>query len=199
MLKKTKVLVLSLALVTFSLSSFANEKAENVVGNLKVSPKNNEIMVKFKDKTSKKQIDEFTAKYGTKVLKVISGINTYVLEVPKETKADKLIKTLKTEKIIQSVEANQEVSLSPIKVETKAQVNYNDMIGKTVKLKGTLSLSRSGAIIETKEGNLSIIDKNNKVLMSYMTFKNGDEVEISGTIKSIKGFNITNNLAILPN
>ena len=72
------------------------------------------------------------------------------------------------------------------------------MIGKQVDVSGIYKSSRSGAIITTSNGNLSIVDMDGTVVTKLPNMAEGKRVIFSGIIKEIKGFNVTKNVGIMP-
>jgi len=173
----------------------------NIEQTMIVNDNSKEILVKFKKGLMKQGINEFEAKYGLKTVKVLPATNIHVMKNKTGIKNNQLLSYIQNDPSVLYAEINQEIAFGPdynIVPVFNILSNYENMIGKTVSIRGTYFSSRSGAIIETNKGKLSIVDLDGSVLTRIFNLKDGSKILLSGVIKEVKGFNLTNNLGILP-
>lgn len=162
---------------------------------------NKEILVKFKKGLTRAGINEFQAKYGLKTLKVLPATNIHVMKNEIGMRNNQMLNYIQNDPSVLYAEINQEISFGPdynIVPVFSILNNYENMVGKNVSIKGTYFSSRSGAIIETSKGKLSIVDLDGSVLPRISNMKDGSQISLSGVVKEVRGFNVTNNLGILP-
>lgn len=163
---------------------------------------NSQLLVKFKKGTSKNGVNEFHAKYGTRTIKVLPAINVHVIETTVGIKSSQLIRYFNNDPLVQYAEINTEISLDTDTiinpVYTIQSVDYERMLNQQISVSGTYYSSRSGAIIETNKGRLSIVDIDGTVLTELPNLSNGSRLALSGIVKRTKGFNSTNDLGIMP-
>jgi hypothetical protein len=159
-----------------------------------------QLLIKFKEGVSDGYIQSFHSKYGTKTIKVISQLGVHVVSIPNGTDSNKMIDIIKKDPLISYVEINNSVSIDPIvpKYTILSSDNYTQSIGKQVEISGVYKPSRSGAIIYTDSAKISVVDKDGVVLTTISNVREGSKVSITGVIKQVKGFNLTNNIGIIP-
>lgn len=171
--------------------------------NLDQAPVSNQVLIKFKSGLTKNNIESFHSKYGTKILRIIPGINVYVVETPVDIRAEQLVRFLENDPMVKYAEVNTAIQLNPDAEVNPVYtinpvINYEKMIGKQLDINGVYKSSRSGAIISTKDGNLSIVDLDGTVVINLPGMAESSKVIITGIIKKVKGFNLTNNVGIMP-
>ncbi|GIW21312.1 MAG: hypothetical protein KatS3mg068_0319 [Candidatus Sericytochromatia bacterium] len=176
--------------------TYASNIEQTMVGN-----ENKEILVKFKKGLTKANINEFQAKYGLRTVKVLPASNIHVMKNEIGMKNEQILGYIQNDPMVLYAEINREISFGPdynIVPVFNILSNYQNMIGKTISVKGIYFSSRSGAIIETSNGKLSIVDLDSSVLPRITNLKDGSKISITGVVKEVKGFNLTNNIGILP-
>ncbi len=166
------------------------------------APTENQLLVKFKSGITKSAIEEFNSKYGTKTLKVIPGINVYLIEITLGIRASQLVKYLENDKNVKYAEVNTVVNYNPDSevnpVYTIMNSNIGTMIGKKVDIKGVYHTTRSGAVIQTENEKLSVVDLDGTVLAKLPKINEGTQLIVSGVVKQVNGFNVTNNIGVMP-
>ncbi len=166
------------------------------------SPIESQLLIKFKSGITKSAIEEFNSKYGTRTVKVIPGINVYLVEIVLGIQASKLVKYLENEPLVKYAEVNHSINLNPDQltepVYTIMNSDYSSMIGKKINIEGVYHSSRSGAVLQTGNSKLSVVDLDGTVLTKLAKINEGTKVMVSGVIKQVNGFNVTNNLGVMP-
>lgn len=163
-----------------------------------------QILVKFKNNTTKSSIREFQSKYGMKVVKTISTVNVHVMEQDGPgVKVEQLVKYLSKDPMVKYAEINNTLNYTPDQLSTpvytiQSGMDLKNMKGEKVELYGTYYSTRSGAYIETQYGKVSVVDVDGTVLAKVGELKNGSSVSVSGIIKNTKGMNLTNGIGIMP-
>jgi len=176
--------------------TYTSNIQQTMIGN-----QNKEILVKFKKGFTKASISEFQAKYGLKTVKVLPASNVHVMKNEVGMRNEQILNYIQNDPSVLYAEINQEISFGPdynIVPVFNILNNYENMIGKTISVKGVYFSSRSGAIIETNNGKLSVIDIDGTVLPRITNMKDNTKVSLSGVVKEVRGFNMTNNLGIFP-
>lgn len=163
-----------------------------------------QILVKFKNNTTKSSIREFQSKYGMKVVKTIPTVNVHVMQQDGPgVKVEQLVKYLSKDPMVKYAEVNNALSYTPDQLSTpvytiQSGMDFKNMTGEKVELYGTYYSTRSGAYIETQYGKVSVVDIDGTVLAKVGELRNGSSVSVSGIIKSAKGMNLTNGIGIMP-
>lgn len=184
-MRKHSILILSIFLLNISLVCFANVP-------------NNQVLIRFKEEYKKNDIDKFINSYKLKNLKVLSGINIYVLEVPKDIKNTDFVKKVEKVGIVKYVEANKNVDLSRNFVKESEKVDYSKLLDKEVTITGMYEYNRAGAMFSNDSGSISLVDLDNRVILRLPENKDGSKLQITGIVRKIKGYNVTNDLGLLP-
>ncbi|MFN4150039.1 MAG: S8 family serine peptidase [Candidatus Sericytochromatia bacterium] len=172
--------------------------------NVNVLETEDQILVKFKNNTTKSSIKEFNSKYGMKIVKTIPVVNVHVMQQDGPgIKAEQLVKYLSKDPMVKYAEINNVVSYSPDQLSTpvytiQSGMDFNKMTGEKVEIYGTYYSSRSGAYIETQYGKISVVDIDGTVLAKVGELKNGSSVSVSGIVKNVKGMNLTKGIGIMP-
>jgi len=166
-----------------------------------------QILVKFKKRISSVTSNEFNAKYGVKTAKVIPGIDVHVVESTEGSfvPAEQLVRHISADPLVKYAEVNGKVIVDPVMIKvnpifsTLKVENYQKMIGKKIAVNGTYRSSRSGAVVQINdEVRLSIVDLDGTVVNSMPKLTEGAKITVYGLIKEVKGFNLTNNIGIMP-
>lgn len=155
------------------------------------------LLVKFKPGVSSKAINEFHAKYGTHTLNVLPNINVHVIALDQAVglQSAQLLSYVQRDLLVEYAELNGTMQLTQ---QTAVTPDYSKMVGQQVTITGTYTTSRSGAIVQTPQGALSIVDNQNRPLVQMPQMAPGRAIRIIGVITPVNGFNMTQNLGVLP-
>lgn len=155
------------------------------------------LLVKFKPGVSALAINEFHAKYGTHTLNVLPNINVHVIALDQAVgvQSRQLLSYVQRDRLVEYAELNGTMQLTQ---QTAVTPDYSKMVGQQVTITGIYTTSRSGAIIQTPQGALSIVDNQNRPLVQMPQMAPGRTIRISGVITPVDGFNLTQNLGVLP-
>ena len=152
---------------------------------------------------TKNQVSSFHSKYGTKTVKVLPVINVHVIEMASVgLQANQAVKYINNDPSVLYAETNNVIGLSPEEIgpiyTIQNTFDLNEMIGKKMDLQGVYQSSKSGAVIQTQSGKLSIVDVDGTVVVKLPNTSNGTRIAISGLVKQVKGFNQTEGIGIMP-
>lgn len=158
---------------------------------------NNQILIRFKETSKETEINKFITDFKLKKLKILSGINLYVLEVPTNMKPAQAIKKLEKISMVKYVEENKQIELNTNLVEPSEKVNYAKMLGKEITITGLYEANRAGAMFSNDNGTISLIDLDNRVLLKLPNIQEGSNLKLTGIVRKIKGYNVTNDIGLL--
>lgn len=179
----TGFLILSIVVLQISINAFALP--------------NNQVLIRFKDTYKESDINKFIKEFNLKKVKVLSGLNIHVLEVPKNIKSEQLVKKVGKVGIVKYVEENTQVDLTKDFTKTTEKLDYTKILGKEITITGIYESSRAGAMFSNDNGSISLIDLDNRVLLKLPNIKEGSSLKLTGIVRKIKGYNVTNDMGLL--
>lgn len=162
-----------------------------------------QILVKFKNTLTKSQVGDFHSKYGTKTVKVLPVINVHVIEMATmDLHAAQAVKFINNDPSVLYAETNNVIGLTPEEIgpiySIQNSSNLSEMVGKKMSFQGVYQSSRSGSVLQTTSGKVSIVDVDGTVVTKLPNTTNGTRISISGVVKKVKGFNQTEGIGIMP-
>lgn len=181
--KFTRFFVLTAIVLQASLNSFALP--------------NNQVLVRFKDTYKEADINKFITDFNLKKVKVLSGLNLHVLEVPKNMKPAQVVKKVEKVGIVKYVEENTQVDLTKAFSQTTEKLDYTKMLGKEITITGLYEANRAGAMFSNDNGAISLIDLDNRVILRLPNIKEGSNLKLTGIVRKIKGYNVTSDMGLL--
>lgn len=181
--KFTRFFVLTAILLQVSLNAFALP--------------NNQVLIRFKDTYKEADINKFITDFNLKKVKVLSGLNLYVLEVPKNMKPVQVVKKVEKVGIVKYVEENTQVDLTKAFSQTTEKLDYTKMLGKEITITGLYEANRAGAMFSNDNGAISLIDLDNRVILRLPNIKEGSNLKLTGIVRKIKGYNVTSDMGLL--
>lgn len=140
-----------------------------------------QILVKFRTNMTKNQVSDFHSKYGTKTIKVLPVINVHVVEMASiGLQATQAVKYINNDPSVLYAETNNVIGLTPDEIgpiyTIQNTFDLTEMLGKKMDLQGVYQSSKSGSVITTQLGKLSIIDVDGTVVTKLPNTNNGTRI-----------------------
>lgn len=158
---------------------------------------NNQVLIRFKDTYKESDINKFITDFHLKKVKVLSGLNLHVLEIPKNMKSAQVVKKVEKVGIVKYVEENTQVDLDKAFPPVTEKLDYTKMLGKEITITGLYESNRAGSMFSNDNGSISLIDLDNRVILRLPNIKEGSTLKLTGVVRKIKGYNVTNDMGLL--